>query len=118
MDSFEWGLRSEEAKVIARSMAKMLISNVFDTERAHSKRAQRSRHQLTHKMSLSSLAALHQAVAGPPWFEHNVKAQGPAERGDNQRTSSDDSVGAFGFFRAQVWGFASWRRDSQFSWVL
>ena len=72
--SAESALKSEEALVILHAVAQLVVGNTFDVERVHSKHATRSRHRVTHEMSLPDLALWHQAVAKPPWINEAAQA--------------------------------------------
>ena len=61
-------LRSEEAQTILHTLALFSVGNTFNIERLHSTHATRSRHRVTHQMSLGELALWHQGLAQAQWI--------------------------------------------------
>ena len=73
-------LLSPTALRVLRSVAFLLIGNIFSTESQHSKTSRRSRHRLTHSIALPDLALWLQSDATPAMMQAPLHHKHPPQQ--------------------------------------
>eukprot|EP00971_Amphidinium_carterae_P148653 2947479-Amphidinium_carterae.1 len=69
------GLLDPAASAVVNSMAALVVGNIFNVERTHSKHARRVQHRVTHQLLLEDLACWHQTLSGPLAWSHAVESK-------------------------------------------
>ena len=83
-------LIGDESWFLLHTLAAMMMTTTYSTERAHSRNAKRNRARQSHKADVQYLALSHTAVAGLPFLRNEV-AQQLLEKGPAKKKDAKDS---------------------------